>query len=301
MKPTLLILAAGVGSRYGGLKQLDPVGPAGEVIMDFSVFDALRAGFGKVVFVIRHDFEQQFKEQIGAKYARHIEVAYAFQDMHDLPVGFRVPAGRAKPWGTGHAILAAREVICEPFTMINADDFYGREAFEIIARQLTTTDVAGTHWCMVGYKIVNVLSAFGGVTRAMCEMQGDMLNSIAERFEITRAGDAVAAQDKQGTRCTYPLDALCSMNFFGFTPRLFPLLADGLRAFLAAHGTDMKAEYLIPTAVNALIGAGAARMRVLSCNASWFGVTYPDDKARVQESIRALVAQGAYPTPLWRA
>ena len=301
MKPTLLVLAAGIGSRYGGLKQLDPVGPAGEVIMDFSVFDAIRAGFGKVVFVIRHDFEQQFKQAIGAKYEKRIEVAYAFQDINDLPAGFSVPKGRVKPWGTGHAIMAARDVIREPFTMINADDFYGSEAFELIARELCASNSASTDWCMVGYKIVNVLSAFGGVTRAMCDMRGGELKSIVERFEIKREGNLVEAQDKQGEEHTYPLDALCSMNFFGFTPRLFHLLDEGLRAFLAKHGDDLKAEYLIPSAVNDFIAAGMASMAVLSCDATWFGVTYPDDKARVQESIRALVTQGAYPTPLWQA
>lgn len=300
MKPTLLILAAGVGSRYGGLKQMDPVGPSGEVIMDYSIYDAIKAGFERVVFVIRHDFEEQFKEQIGAKYTARIEVAYAFQELQDLPAGFTVPEGRSKPWGTGHAILAAREVIREPFVMINADDFYGREAYAVISAALQTTRADATEWCMVGYKIGNTLSEFGGVTRAMCELQGEYLTSIVERFEIQRGGAGVTARDKSGGTYEYSLDAPASMNFFGFTPALFELLDEGFRAFLQRHGTDLKAEYLIPTVVNELIAAGRARMRVLSSNASWFGVTYPEDKARVQASIRALVERGEYPSPLWR-
>jgi UTP-glucose-1-phosphate uridylyltransferase len=299
MQPTLLILAAGIGSRYGGLKQIDPIGPHGEVIMDYSVYDALQAGFGKVVFVIRRDFEDQFRSTIGARYESRIEVAYAFQDINDLPAGFSVPPARTKPWGTGHAILAARNVIAEPFTMINADDFYGREAYQIINRALSTTDPAACDWCMVGYKIRNVLSAFGGVTRAMCEMDGELLRSIVERFEMRAEDNAVSALDKQGQRYTYAPDALCSMNFFGFTPRLFAALSDGFTSFLHNNSTDLKAEYLIPTAVNEFVGAGLARMRVLSSNASWFGVTYPDDKPAVQASVQALVARGVYPAPLW--
>jgi len=299
MKPTLLVLAAGVGSRYGGLKQIDPVGPSGEVIMDYSVYDAIQSGFGRVVFVIRRDFEQLFKEKIGAKYASRIDVAYAFQELHDLPGGFSVPEGRTKPWGTGHAILAARDVIREPFTMINADDFYGRDAYTTISTELQKADPAVSDWCMVGYKIGNTLSEFGGVTRAMCEMQGAYLTSIVERFEIQRSGAGVTARDKSGAACTYSLDDPTSMNFFGFTPPLFALLDEGFRAFLQRSGTDLKAEYLIPTAVNELLAAKRARMRVLSSNASWFGVTYPDDKARVQKSIRALVERGEYPSPLW--
>lgn len=299
MKPTLLILAAGVGSRYGGLKQIDPVGPSGEVIMDYSIYDAIKAGFGRVVFVIRHDFEEQFKDKIGSKYASRIEVAYAFQELQDLPAGFSVPEGRTKPWGTGHAILAARDVIHEPFVMINADDFYGREAYAVISAALQSTRSDVTDWCMVGYKIGNTLSEFGGVTRAMCELSGEYLTSIVERFEIQRGGTGVTARDKSGAVYEYALDAPASMNFFGFTPPLFGLLDDGFRAFLQRHGNDLKAEYLIPTAVNELIAAGRARMRVLSSNASWFGVTYPEDKARVQASIRALVERGEYPSPLW--
>ena len=299
MKPTLLILAAGIGSRYGGLKQIDPVGPSGEVIMDYSVFDALRAGFGKVVFVIRHDFERQFKELVGAKYERHIPVAYAFQELTTLPTGFSVPEGRTKPWGTGHAILMARDAIAEPFAMINADDFYGREAYTTIASHLGALTPSSTDWCMVGYKIGNTLSEHGGVARAICETRQDWLQKIAERFEIVRQGESVNTFDKAGT--CYPVSdtTLCSMNYFGFTPLLFDLLTEGFTQFLTQHGGEMKTEYLIPNIVNDIVASGKARMKVLSCDASWFGITFPQDKARVQASIRSLVDAGAYPSPLW--
>lgn len=299
MKPTLLILAAGVGSRYGGLKQIDPVGPAGEVIMDYSVFDALRAGFDKVVFVIRHDFEQQFREKIGAKYEQRIKVEYAFQEISCLPSGFAVPEGRTKPWGTGHAILMARDLIKEPFAMINADDFYGREAFTTIAAYLGALDPSSTDWCMVGYKIGNTLSEHGGVARAICDLHDGWLRSIVERFEIQRQGNAVNTFDKAGACYPVTMDALCSMNYFGFTPRLFDVLAAGFAEFLAQQGREMKSEFLIPNIVNSVIASGAARMKVLSSNASWFGVTFPQDKQRVQASIAKLVDAGQYQSPLW--
>jgi NDP-sugar pyrophosphorylase family protein len=299
MKPTLLVLAAGVGSRYGGLKQIDPFGPAGEVIMDYSVYDAVRAGFGKVVFVIRRDFEQQFKDKVAGKYARRITVDYAFQELADLPDGFAVPEGRVKPWGTAHAILVARGAINEPFAMLNADDFYGRDSFAKIGALLQTTDPQSADWCMVGYKIGNTLSEFGGVTRAMCDMDNGFLKSIVERFEIRRQGGNVVTHDKAGNQFEVTPDALTSMNLFGFTPRLFDLLQDGFIAFLRKNGQDLKSEYLIPSAVNEIIAAGNVRMKVLTSDSSWFGVTYPDDKPRVQESIRKLVAAGAYPSPLW--
>jgi len=300
MNPTLLILAAGVGSRYGGLKQIDPFGPSGEAIMDYSVFDAVRAGFGKVVFVIRHDFEQQFREKIGRKFDARIPVQYAFQELANVPAGFTVPDGRTKPWGTGHAILAARAAIAEPFAMINADDFYGREAFTTIAGYLSTLDPDSTDWCMVGYKIGNTLSAHGGVARAICNLRDGWLNHIVERFEIQRQGASVNTFDKAGTCFPVTPDALCSMNYFGFTPRLFAVLETGFSAFLKASGTELKSEYLIPNIVNDALASGAARMKVLSSNASWFGVTFPQDKPLVQDSIRNLVASGAYPSPLWQ-
>ena len=299
MQPTLMILAAGIGSRYGGMKQIDPMGPSGEVLMDYSVYDAIQAGFGKVVFVIRHDFEDEFKATRGSVYEQHIAVDYAFQELDDLPAGFSVPGDRVKPWGTGHAILVARDVIKEPFCMINADDFYGRETYQVICDALSATACDANEWCLAGFKMGNVLSAHGGVTRAVCELDNGYLTSIVERFEIVQEGDHVIAKDKQGGSYELPLDTLTSMNFWGFTPRLFDLLNEGFTAFLSAHGQEQKSEYLIPTAVNDFVAAGTARVRPLPTNASWFGVTYPDDKPRVQASIKGLVDAGVYPTPLW--
>ena len=300
MKPTLLILAAGVGSRYGGLKQLDPMGPSGEVIMDYSLYDAIRAGFEKVVFVIRHDFEEQFREKIGSKYAGAIKIDYAFQELEDIPAGFTIPEGRTKPWGTGHAILVAKEVVKEPFAMINADDFYGYDSFDKVSRQLQATDVGSADWCMSGYKLKNVLSPHGGVTRAMCELDVEgYLTHIVELFEIVRAGEKAGAVDKQGGKHILELEALTSMNFFGFTPSLFGMLEEGFAEFLGREGKEMKSEYLIPTIVNELTAAKKGRMKVLSSEDSWFGVTYPEDKGHVQENIRTLVEKGIYPTPLF--
>ncbi len=293
MKPTLLILAAGVGSRYGGLKQLDPVGPNGEVIMDYSVFDAVRAGFGKVVFVIRHDFEDQFKEKIGDKYANQIQVEYAFQELDDLPEGFSIPEGRTKPWGTSHAVLAARNIINESFAMINADDFYGKEAYEKLSEHLRKTDVDSTDWSMVGFKLENTLSEFGGVTRGVCEIEEGLLKKVVENFEIRKEGDSIVSSAGK-----LPGGVLASMNFWGFTPALFQMLEKDFVAFLKNYGKEMKSEYLIPTSVDEYINAGKATLEVLASDSKWFGVTYPDDKPFVQGSIKALVDGGIYPEQL---
>lgn len=300
MKPTLLILAAGVGSRYGGLKQLDSVGPSGEVILDYSVYDAMKAGFGKVVFVIRHDFEDEFKEKITSKYEGKIEIAFGYQQIDDLPNGFSVPEGRTKPWGTSHAVMAARDVIDTPFAMINADDFYGQDAFATSAKNLSATDPTQTNWSMVAYKLGNTLSDFGGVTRGGCHMQEGKLTDIEELFKIERHGDAAVAKDEDGNAHTLPLDTLVSMNFFGFTPPLFDMLEKDFISFMQERGTEMKSEYLIPTSVDNYIKSGKATVEVLTSDAQWFGVTYPEDKPVVQKNIQKLVSQGAYPTPLWQ-
>ena len=300
MKPSLLILAAGMGSRYGGLKQLDPVGPSGEVIMDYSVFDAINAGFNKVVFVIRHDFEDEFKSKVGAKYSNHINVQYAFQELTDLPDGFSVPEGRVKPWGTSHAILTAKKQINEPFCVINADDFYGGEAYQKIAERLSNTDVKSTDWSMVGFQLKNTLSEFGGVTRGICKTdESNKLVSIQEMFEIVKNGDVAAAVDIDGNKHTLPLDAIASMNFWGFTPVLFDLLEKDFTKFLAEKGSEMKSEFLIPTSVDEYISSGKATMDVLSSSSKWFGVTYSEDKPYVQKSIKELVEQDVYPERLF--
>ena len=301
MKPTLLILAAGMGSRYGGLKQLDAMGPSGEVVLDYSVFDAIRAGFGKVVFVIRRDFEEQFRTQIGSKFGDRIQVDYAFQDINDLPSGFTVPEGRTKPWGTAHAVLAAEKVVHEPCLMINADDFYGRDAFVKIATDLTTPrpEDGKSHYSMVGYYLKNTLSDHGSVSRGVCTRDGNgMLSSVKEMTKIFKT--AHGAENRE-TEPPTPLTGseIVSMNFFGFTPDIFPHLRAAFTEFLQANGSDVKGECYAPKVVNDLIQAGKADVKVLESNDSWFGVTYPEDKADVVSAIRALVAAGEYPQSLW--
>ncbi len=304
MKPTLLILAAGMGSRYGGLKQLDAMGPSGEVVLDYSVFDAIRAGFGKVVFVIRRDFEEQFRTQIGAKFADRIAVGYAFQDLTDLPAGFSLPEGRTKPWGTAHALLAAEQVVHEPFLMINADDFYGRDAFAKMAAELMTPrpDDGKSHYSMVGFYLKNTLSDHGSVARGVCQRTADgMLASVLEMTKIFKVGSNGAAENREVEGAYVPLtgEEVVSMNFFGFTPDIFARLRTAFTAFLQESGTDLKAECYVPKEVDTLIQTGKADVRVLESNDSWFGVTYPEDKADVVASIRDLVAKGAYPEKLW--
>jgi NDP-sugar pyrophosphorylase family protein len=299
MKPTLLILAAGMGSRYGGLKQLDAMGPSGEVVLDYSVFDAIRAGFGKVVFVIRRDFEDQFRSQIGSKYGDRIAVDYAFQDINDLPEEFTVPEG--KPWGTAHAVLAAESVVNEPFLMINADDFYGRDAFAKIGANLTAERPADgkSHYSMVGFYLKNTLSDHGSVARGVCTRGADgMLSSVTEMTKIFRT--STGAENRE-TEPPQPLtgEEVVSMNFFGFTPDIFGHLRTAFTQFLQENGSDLKAECYVPKEVDVLIRDGKADVTVLESNDSWFGVTYPEDKADVVASIRGLVAAGAYPENLW--
>ena len=301
MKPTLLILAAGMGSRYGGLKQLDAMGPSGEVVLDYSVFDAIRAGFGKVVFVIRRDFEEQFRTQIGSKFGDRIAVDYAFQDINDLPAGFSLPEGRTKPWGTAHAVLAAEKVVHEPFLMINADDFYGRDAFAKIAADLTAPRPADgkSHYSMVGYYLRNTLSDHGSVARGVCTR--DASGRLSSVTEMTKIFKTASGAENRETDPALPLTGseVVSMNFFGFTPDIFPHLRAAFTEFLKVNGTDMKAECYVPKEVDALIQSGKSDVTVLESNDSWFGVTYPEDKADVVASIQALVAAGAYPQRLW--
>ena len=299
MKPTLVIMAAGMGSRYGGIKQIDPMGPNGEIILDYSVYDAARAGFGRVVFIIRKDIEEAFRRSIGDRFAGVIDVDYAFQEMDDLPGGFTVPDGRIKPWGTGQAILACRHTVKEPFVVINADDFYGASAFREGAKGLAAVDPASLDGFLVGYRLANTLSPHGYVTRGVCEQTEGYLSTVTERFKIGRNSDGtVEYQDGDGS---HPMtgEELASMNFWGFTPALFPILEQRFKRFLSEFGGELKSEYLIPSEVDALIAEGKMRVQVLSTDASWFGVTYPDDKPAVKSSLASLVADGAYPSPLW--
>jgi dTDP-glucose pyrophosphorylase len=295
--PTLLVLAAGMGSRYGGLKQLDPVGPGGETLLDYSVHDAFRAGFGRVVFLIRRDIEEEFRVRIGARYAGKISVDYAFQQLDDLPEGFTPPTGRTKPWGTSHAIWCARDVIKTPFAAINADDFYGADSFRQIGQFLSSIDGSAhpAPFAMAGYRLDKTLSDHGTVARGICDVGPDgLLRCVDELTDIARdsRGD-IRSGDRVLTG-----DSPVSMNFWGFTPSIFPLLEKEIGNFLRANVASEKAECYIPTSVAALVASGEATVRVLPTDALWFGVTYREDRPRVVESLRQLVASGAYPEKL---
>lgn len=299
-KPTLLILAAGMGSRYGGLKQMDPVGPSGEIVLDYSIFDALRAGFGRAVFVIRRDIEPAFRERVGAKWEKRLPCAYAFQELSDLPDGVAVPADRAKPWGTAHAIRAGRHEIRGPFAAINADDFYGAASFHALAGHLTAEQNPSGH-CMVAFRLGQTLSEHGSVSRGVCLCGNDrLLTGIQERTKITRHADGSLWDEPEGG----PAAALTgeepvSMNCWGFMPSVFGELDASFAAFLRGEGgTSPKKEFTIPSVVDGLIRSRRGTVKVLDTASRWFGVTYREDKATVQASIRALVAAGEYPPAL---
>lgn len=295
MQPTLLLLAAGMGSRYGGLKQLDAMGPSGQTMIDYAVIDAIRAGFGKVVFVIRKDFEAAFREQVGERLAGKIEIAYAFQDLHDLPGDYTLPEGRTKPWGTAHAVRAARDCIAEPFAVINADDFYGREAYAQMAGHLQDLNNL-LAVSMVGYTLRHTLSPHGTVNRGICSLQCGLLQSVEEYTTIGVDADGQLRGDNlSGERLPLSRGAVVSMNFWGFSPGIFDPLEAGFEAFLRQRGHEAKSEYYLPSLVDELIRTGAVECPVLRTESSWFGVTYPEDKARVVESIRDLTDAGVYP------
>ena len=299
MKPTLVVLAAGMGSRYGGLKQVDPVGPSGEAILDYSVFDAIRGGFGKVVFIIRKDFEAEFKEKIGAKYAGLVPVDYCYQDLNDLPAPYVFPEGRTKPWGTAHAVRAARNVVKEPFAVINADDFYGRDAMAKLGAYLASVDPTTLHFAMVGYRLDLTLSENGSVARGICDVSDEgTLKGVTEMTKLVKAGDVAENREDEANPVKVPLDARVSMNCWGFTPKLFAELEGRFAKFLAARGTEMKSEWYIPFVVDELIKEGKADCRVLPTDSSWFGVTYREDKPFVMGEIKKLVDAGEYPANL---
>ena len=299
MKPTLVVLAAGMGSRYGGLKQVDPVGPSGEAILDYSVFDAVRAGFGKVVFVIRKDFEEEFKEKVGKKYEGLVPVAYCYQDLHDLPAPYAVPQGREKPWGTAHAVRSARDVVQEPFAVINADDFYGRDSFARLGAFLSEVDPASLHFSMAAYRLDLTLSENGSVARGVCDVAADgTLKGVTEMTKLVRAGDVAENREDEANPVKVPLDARVSMNCWGFTPRLFAELEERFPKFLAARGAEMKSEWYIPFVVDELIKEGKADCRVLPTESRWFGVTYREDRPVVVGEIAKLVESGEYPRNL---
>lgn len=276
-KSTLLVLAAGMGSRFGGLKQIEPLGPNGEVILDYSVYDAKEAGFSKVVFVIKKEIEEDFRNAVGKRIENKIDVSYAFQDLNDLPKGFSVPEGRVKPWGTGHAVLCARNEIDTPFTVINADDYYGKGSYKLIHDYLTTE----RKMCMVGYKLGNTITDNGTVARGLCELEGGYLKSIVENTSIDKNSGI-------------PLDTLVSMNMWGFLPDIFDKLQERFEVFLKTNTNELKGEYFIPLLVDYLIKEEGRKIKVLPANDKWYGVTYKEDKDSVKEAFKMFTEQGMY-------
>ncbi|NMB50372.1 MAG: nucleotidyltransferase [Bacteroidales bacterium] len=300
MKPTLFVLAAGMGSRYGGLKQLDGVGPSGETIMDYSIYDAINAGFGKLVFVIRKSFEEDFREKIVKKYEQKIPVELVFQELDDLPEGFTVPPNRVKPWGTNHALMMGKDVINEPFAVINADDFYGRESFRILGDFLSPLYDSKNLYAMVGYRVGNTLSESGAVARGICEIDEDgNLIGIVERTQVMRIDGVVKYKDENGNWIAIDDDTLVSMNMWGFTPDYFDYSEDYFVDFLKEHADDITAEFFIPTLINHLVTNKIATVKVLETPSKWFGVTYPEDRPGVVAKLQKLVDEGVYPSPLW--
>lgn len=302
-KPILVVMAAGMGSRYGGLKQMDPVGANGEVILDYSVFDARRAGFETVVFIIKREIEADFKARIGSRIEPHMEVRYAYQDLHDLPEGYAVPEGRVKPWGTGQAIIAGRDVIDAPFAVINADDYYGVECFRRLYDFLTQPRGAG-EYCMVGYLLRNTVTDNGSVARGVCASDGaGNLTVINERTRIEKhPGGIHYTEDDGQSWVELDPDTLVSMNMWGFQPELVEVLQQRFPAFLdqALAENPMKGEYLLPNVVRDLLSEGKATVKVLSSPDKWYGVTYQEDKPCVVQAMADKAAQGIYPTPLWQ-
>lgn len=303
MKPTLFVLAAGMGSRYGGLKQLDGLGPNGETIMDYSIFDAIRGGFGKVVFVIRRDFEDAFREKVLSKYEGHIPTELVFQSLNDLPEGFTCPEGRQKPWGTNHAVLMGKDVIKEPFAVINADDFYGRDTFAVIGKYLSDLpEGAKNDYCMVGFRVGNTLSESGTVARGICSTDANgHLTTVVERTEIMRVDGPVCYKDEEGKWVSVPDNTPVSMNVWGFTPDYFAHSEAYFKEFLSdpKNMQNLKAEFFIPLMVNKLINEKTATVKVLDTTSHWFGVTYAADRQGVVDKIQALIDKGEYPAKLF--
>ena len=303
MKPTLVLLAAGMGSRYGGLKPLDGLGPNGETIMDYSIYDAIKAGFGKLVFVIRKDFEQDFREKIISKYEDHIPCELVFQSIDKLPEGFTCPEGREKPWGTNHAVLMGAPVINEPFAVINCDDFYGRDSYRVMAEFLSNLPEGSKNtYSMIGFRVGNTLSESGTVSRGICGTnENNLLTSVVERTKIQRMDGEVKYMDDNDEWVATPETTPVSMNFWGFTPDYFTYSEDYFKGFLAdpKNMANLKSEFFIPLLVDKLISEGTATVEVLDTTSKWFGVTYPEDRQSVVDKIQALVDAGEYPAKLF--
>lgn len=294
--PTLTVLAAGMGSRYGGLKQIDPIGPHGEIIIDYSVYDAYLAGFRKVIFIIKKENQELFEERIGRHARKYMEVDYAFQELSDIPAGCTVPAGRVKPWGTGHAVLALRDKVHEPFAVLNSDDFYGRETYQRLFDFLKTAqDGAQYQYCMVGFALKNTLTANGAVSRGVCAVENGKLLSVTERTKIERDADGIFCLE-EGEKLRIPEDATASLNVWGFAPSIFGELESGLtRFFETAHPDPLKSEFYLPQAVDDLIRAKKASVSVLETGEHWYGVTYREDKETVAAALAKMHADGRYP------
>ncbi|TSA26640.1 MAG: nucleotidyltransferase [Bacteroidetes bacterium] len=301
MKPSLIVLAAGIGSRYGGVKQLDAVGPHGETIIEYSIFDAIRAGFGKVVFVINERIEKDFNEVIIDKLRSYIPMEYVFQEIRMVPEGIPWSRERTKPWGTGHALLVAESLITTPFAVINADDFYGREAYQTLVNYYQGwTPARENDYSMLAFEVGKTLSEHGSVSRGLCQTDaGDHLVDVVERTWIERKPEGIVYRNEEGQFVPVSDNTVVSMNFWGFTPSFFGYLKIGFLEFLQANGKNIKAEYYIPTAVNQLIKAKIASVKVLPCSDRWYGITYREDKAMVEKGIRKLIEKGAYPEKLW--
>lgn len=303
MKPTLVLLAAGMGSRYGGLKQLDGLGPNGETIMDYSIYDAIKAGFGKIVFVIRKDFEQEFREKVLSKYEGHIPTEVCYQSLDALPEGFTVPEGREKPWGTNHAVMMAKDLIHEPFCVINCDDFYNRDSFMVIGKFLADLpDNATNTYAMVGFRVGNTLSENGTVARGVCSKdENDLLTTVVERTEIMRVDGKVSYKDENGEWVAIEDNTPVSMNMWGFTPDYFAHSDAYFKQFLSdpKNQANLKAEFFIPLMVNELVNNGTSTVKVLDTTSKWFGVTYSADRQATVDRIQALVNEGVYPNKLF--
>lgn len=301
MKPTLLVLAAGMGSRYGGLKQLDEIGPSGETIMDYSIYDAKRAGFGKVVFVIRKSLEKDFKEKIFSKYENFIEIDYVFQELDNLPEGHSVPAGREKPWGTAHAVLVAEPKINEPFAVINADDFYGPDSFAVVASYLQALDADNDYtYCLLAYKLRNTLSEHGTVSRGICELdKNNYLEKVVEHTKIYKKGNDTLSEMPDGEIVGLSEDAPTSMNLMAFTPSAFKYFKHYFSEFFDKNKNNLKAEFYLPSLLTNIIKSGQGKVMVLPSNEKWFGITYKEDREFVVKNIKAKVDNGEYPQKLF--
>lgn len=302
-KPALVVMAAGMGSRYGGLKQLDPIGPHGEIILDYSVYDALRAGYERIVFVIKEQIEDAFRDKVGRTIEKHCDTAYVFQHLADVPEGYALPPDRVKPWGTAHAAMSARRVVDVPLAVINADDFYGRSSFQVLGDYLRTArDVDGVYdCCMVGFRLDNTLTDHGHVARGVCTVdeRGHLLG-VRERTRIQRFGDSARYTEDGDTWIEIPGETTVSLNMWGFTPSLFAELEARFLPFLEGNADNiLKAEYFLPEAVGGLVREGKATVKVLSTDERWFGVTYKADKPVVEQAVRELIRRGVYPENLW--